>query len=77
MLACARPYISFGLSSNDCTHLYLQSIDKPLFAIQDNPPFSGLYLEHLELADGQHYSSDDRRNIGIIARIRPDPARTH
>ncbi len=73
VLACDRPYISFGLSSNDCTHMYLQSTDKPLFAIQDNPPSSGPYLEHLELADGHHYRSDDSRNIGIIARIRPDP----
>ncbi|MEU2032771.1 hypothetical protein [Nocardia amamiensis] len=73
VLACDRPYISFGLSSNDCTHMYLDSTDNPLFTIQDNPPSSGPYLEYLQLADGQHYSSDDSRNIGIIARIRPDP----
>ncbi len=73
VVACDRPYISFGLSSNDCTHLYLESSDEPLFAICDSPPAAGAYLEHLELVDGNHYSSDDHRNIGIIARVRPAP----
>ncbi len=73
VLACDRPYISFGLSSNDCTHMYLESTDNPLFAIQDNPTTGGPYLEHLELADGECYSSNDSRNIGIIARVRPTP----
>lgn len=71
--ACDRPYISFGLSSNDCTHMYLETTRDPLFTIQDNPPSAGEYLEHLELADGQRYRSDDSRNIGIIARVRPAP----
>ncbi|MGW4325971.1 hypothetical protein ACWEKR_08785 [Nocardia sp. NPDC004573] len=71
--ACDRPYISFGLSSNDCTHMYLESSSDPLFTIQDNPRSTWGYLEHLELADGQRYSSDDSRNIGIIARVRPAP----
>jgi hypothetical protein len=68
-----RPYISFGLSSNDCTHMYLESTSDPLFTIQDNTPSADGYLEHLELADGQRYTSDDSRNIGIIARVRPAP----
>lgn len=68
-----RPYISFGLSSNDCTHMYLESTSDPLFTIQDNTPSAAGYLEHLELADGQRYTSDDSRNIGIIARVRPAP----
>ncbi len=71
--ACDRPYISFGLSSNDCTHMYLETTRDPLFTIKDNPPAAGGYLEHLELADGNSYSSDDSRNIGIIARVRPAP----
>lgn len=71
--ACDRPYISFGLSSNDCTHMYLEATGDPLFAIQDNSSAVGGFLEHLELADGKRYSSDDSRNIGIIARVRPAP----
>ncbi|MEV0027897.1 hypothetical protein [Nocardia sp. NPDC050793] len=71
VLACDRPYISFGLSSNDCTHMYLESTNTPLFTIQDTAPSHGPYLEHLVLADGHRYSSDDSRNIGIIARVRP------
>ncbi len=73
VLACDRPYISFGLSSNDCTHMYLEATSDPLFTVRDNPPPGRGYLEHLELADGQCYSSDDSRNIGIIARVRPSP----
>lgn len=73
VLACDRPYISFGLSSNDCTHMYLESTGDPLFTIHNNPPPGRGYLEHLELADGQRYSSDDTRNVGIIARVRPAP----
>lgn len=69
---CNRPYISFGLSSNDCTHMYLQTPD-PLFTIQDDVE-SGAYLEFLELRDGTRYSSTDDTNIGIIARVKPTPA---
>ncbi|MGQ4619749.1 hypothetical protein [Nocardia sp. R7R-8] len=71
--ACDRPYISFGLSSNDCTHMYLETTRDPLFTIKDNPPSAGGYLEYLQLADGNSYNSDDNRNIGLIARVRPAP----
>jgi hypothetical protein len=70
---CDRPYISFGLSSNDCTHVYLASVERPLFTIRDSPAGNGPYLEHLELTDGSRYESSDDRNIGIIARVRPSP----
>ncbi|MGW4247972.1 hypothetical protein [Nocardia sp. NPDC004722] len=69
---CNRPFISFGLSSNDCTHMYLEDSRKPLFTIQDDPE-SGAYLEFLELQDGNRYSSTDDTNVGIIARVRPNP----
>ncbi|MEU7766922.1 hypothetical protein AB0B25_17570 [Nocardia sp. NPDC049190] len=70
---CDRPYISFGLSGNDCTHLYLASVAHPLFTIHVDPVEDGAYVEHLELTDGSRYDSNDSRNIGIIARVRPSP----
>ncbi|MFB8001533.1 hypothetical protein [Nocardia sp. NPDC056000] len=69
---CNRPFISFGLSSNDCTHMYLEDDTNRLFTIQDDPE-SGAYLEFLQLSDGTRYSSTDDTNIGIIARVRPNP----
>lgn len=69
---CDRPFISFGLSSNDCTHMYLANATNPLFTIKDDPQ-SGNYLEFLELRGGRRYSSTDDTNIGIVARVRPYP----
>ncbi|MCX4094843.1 hypothetical protein [Nocardia sp. alder85J] len=69
---CDRPYISFGLSSNDCTHMYLQTASNPLFTIEDDPK-KGTYLEYVELRDGTQYSSTDDTNMGLIARVRPNP----
>ncbi|UAK29880.1 hypothetical protein K8O92_17945 [Nocardia asteroides] len=64
-----RPYISFGLSGNDCTQLYPPTVEHPLFTIRD----SGDDSVHLELSDGSRYDSGDDRNLGIIARVRPCP----
>jgi hypothetical protein len=51
--------------------MYLEETGDPRFTIQDNPPSDGGCLEHLELADGQRYRSDD---IGlIITRVRSAP----
>ncbi|WP_406275657.1 hypothetical protein OH799_03585 [Nocardia sp. NBC_00881] len=72
---CDRPFISFGLSSNDCTHLYLETVERPLFTIRDSPAEDGSNSECLELTDGTRYVSSDNRNIGIIARVRPSPDR--
>jgi transcriptional regulator with XRE-family HTH domain len=71
---CDRSFVSFGLSSNDCTHMYLEQSASPLFAIKDdNDPESPLYLEYLELSDGRCFRSTDEVNIGIILRTHPDP----
>jgi hypothetical protein len=72
--ACDRAFISFGLSSNDCTHMYMQSTERPLFTLQDDSTGSQ-YLEFLRLADGREFRSTDSTNIGIVARVQPD--RTH
>ncbi|NUS44487.1 MAG: hypothetical protein HOQ24_12460 [Mycobacteriaceae bacterium] len=72
--ACDRAFISFGLSSNDCTHMYIRSTDEPLFTIKDDSAQTH-YLEYLELADGTTFRSTDETNVGIIARVQPD--RTH
>lgn len=70
---CDRSFISFGLTSNDCTHMYLQASQEPLFLVVDDDQ-SSLYLEYLRLVDGTEFrSTDDDANIGLVLRIRPDP----
>ncbi|MEV0538232.1 hypothetical protein [Nocardia salmonicida] len=71
--ACDRPYISFGLSSNDCTHMYLEIVETPLFALRDSGDTDRPYREELVLTDGRVFTSDDACNFGIIARVRPYP----
>jgi hypothetical protein len=68
-----RPYISFGLSGNVCTRMYLESVECPLFTVRANPAGDGPYPEHLELTDGSRYGASGDRNIGIVARVRPSP----
>ncbi|WP_157172327.1 hypothetical protein [Nocardia pneumoniae] len=68
-----RPYISFGLSGNDCTHLYLETVERPLFTIRNTAGADGSRSVHLRLSDGSEYDSNDDRNIGVIARVRPSP----
>ncbi len=65
----ARSIISFGLSSNDCTHMYLETADSPLFAIVPD----GLGSEFLRLADGSEYRSTAGEQFGIVVRARPFP----
>ncbi|MGH8884180.1 MAG: helix-turn-helix transcriptional regulator [Egibacteraceae bacterium] len=65
---CDCSFFSFGLSSNDCTHMYLETADHPLFEII--PDEHG--LEYLELADGSEFHSTSREIYGIVARIHPD-----
>ncbi|MFX0578980.1 hypothetical protein [Nocardia nepalensis] len=68
-----RPYISFGLTSNDCTRMYLESVERPLFTLNDRGAEGGSRLEQLELRDGSRYDSSEDHNIGVIARVRPSP----
>ncbi|MEV0363742.1 hypothetical protein [Nocardia fusca] len=68
-----RPYISFGLTGNDCTRRYLDSVECPLFSIRDSHAGNSLYPERLDLSDGSSYESSRDRNIGIIVRVRPSP----
>lgn len=68
---CDRSFISFGLSSNDCTHMYLRQAREPLFTINDNNNASE-YLEYIRTKDGKAFQSDSSSNIGIVMRTRPD-----
>ncbi len=68
-----RPFISFGLSGNDCTRLYPRTVERPLFTIRDSGAEGDYAPVYLELADGSRYDSGDDRNIGVIARVRPCP----
>lgn len=70
--ACDRSYISFGLSSNDCTHMYLTRNPKPMFSIKDDDE-SESYLEYIATGDAREFRSTDDMNIGMIMRTRPDP----
>ncbi|MGK8556396.1 hypothetical protein [Nocardia gipuzkoensis] len=68
-----RPFFSFGLSGNGCTHLYLETVARPLFTIRDSTASDGSRSMRLRLSDGSEYDSNDDRNIGVIARVRPSP----
>ncbi len=65
-----RSFLSFGLSSNDCTHLYLEIDPAPLFEIvPDGSGSEYLVATH----DGAEFRSDDRAQVGIVARYSPEP----
>jgi hypothetical protein len=66
-----RPYISFGLTCNDCTRMYLDSVERPLFTLNGNGSDGGSHVEQLELTDGSRFDSSTDHNIGVIARVRP------
>jgi hypothetical protein len=68
-----RPYISFGLTCNDCTRMYLESVDRPLFTLNGSGAEGGSHLEQLELTDGSRFGSSGDHSIGVIARVRPSP----
>jgi hypothetical protein len=65
---CNRSFISFGLSSNDCTHLYINEAPRPLFEIVED----GEGSEFVRLRNGKEYRSDARRQYGLILRHAPD-----
>ncbi|MCT9929134.1 hypothetical protein N5079_02745 [Planotetraspora sp. A-T 1434] len=67
--ACNRSFISFGLSSNDCTHLYVHEDPRPLFEIVDDESGS----EFIRLRTGKEYASTAKRQYGIILRYSPSP----
>jgi hypothetical protein len=66
---CDRSFISFGLSSNDCTHLYTHEHSKPLFTIVDDERGS----EFLRLSNGKDYHSTGEHQYGVILRYSPNP----
>jgi hypothetical protein len=66
---CDRSFISLGLTSSDCTHLYLNECRRALFAVVED----GKGSEYLRLANGNEYRSTSNRQYGIILRYAPDP----
>ena len=78
---CPRTMISFGLSSNDCTHLYLKQVSKPLISLPEDG-FGSEYLRVLQ-PDGRwkDFRSTQEYNYGIILRCTPNgedhPERKH
>lgn len=65
----ARSFVSFGLSSNDCTHVYLETVDNPLFQIVPD----GQGSEYLVLVDGYECKSTEDTQYGFVTRVRPYP----
>ena len=64
-----RSFMSFGLSSNDCTHLYLDVDRNPLFSIVPD----GAGSEFLRIdCDGSEFRSSDSVQYGLIVRYSPD-----
>lgn len=64
-----RSFISFGLSSNDCTHLYLEVDPDPLFTIVDDNAGS----EFLKVGpDGQEFRSTPDVQYGLLVRYKPE-----
>lgn len=66
---CDCSFISVGLSSNDCTHLYLSTAERPLFELVPDPHDS----EFVRLPDGSEFKSDPDRQMGLILRHTPEP----
>ena len=64
---CDSSFISFGLSSNDCTHLYLDESDDPLFEIVED----GSGSEYLRMSSGREYVSTTDKQFGLILRHTP------
>lgn len=66
---CDCSFISVGLSSNDCTHLYLSTAETPLFQIVPD----GNGSEFVRLPNGSEFKSSDDRQMGLILRHTPEP----
>lgn len=71
-------FISFGLSSNDCTHMYMESCGENLFDIVEDEAGSE-FLQMIKYnEDGsiirKDYKSDfEKYNYGLIIRFHPNP----
>ncbi|MGW9025642.1 hypothetical protein ACWGQ5_15780 [Streptomyces sp. NPDC055722] len=66
---CNRSFISFGLSSNDCTHLYTHEAARPLFSIVED----GQGSEYLRMVNGKEYKTTALKQYGLIVRHTPSP----
>jgi hypothetical protein len=66
---CDCSFVSFGLSSSDCTHLYIHEHSRPLFTIVED----GSGSEFITLRNGHEYHSTSVRQFGIILRYSPSP----
>lgn len=66
---CDCSFVSFGLSSNDCTHLYIYEHANPLFKLVED----GQGSEYITLRNGSEYRSTENRQFGIILRYSPSP----
>lgn len=64
-------FISIGLSSNDCTHLYLEIDQHPIFEIvPDDDGSEYLRMPH----DGAEFRSNQQRQYGLLVRYSPATA---
>ena len=66
--------VSFGLTSNSVTDLYLSIDDKPLFTLKDDTRHAENQAQNPEIIVGREaYGKDAQHQHGIILRFRPNP----
>lgn len=68
-----RSFVSFGLSSNDCTHMYLQRDSKPFFELVPDEKGSEFLRIIDELGKPQDFASSQTTYFGLIVKYHPDP----
>ncbi|MEV0110116.1 hypothetical protein AB0H42_27785 [Nocardia sp. NPDC050799] len=68
-----RPFISFGLGGNDYIRRYAEIAERPLFTVDDGATNGSFYPRRVELSDGRRFDAHDVVDVGIIARVRPNP----
>ncbi|MFI2231751.1 hypothetical protein [Nocardia testacea] len=68
-----RPFISFGLSGNECVRRYAETVERPLFTVAGSGNTGGFHPQRVELRDGRRFDAHGVADIGIIARVRPSP----
>jgi hypothetical protein len=68
-------FISFGFTSNDCTHMYLDQSKKPWFRIniEKNILKSITILDNGNEHTYDYFSNSDKHNYGLILKYKPSP----
>jgi hypothetical protein len=75
VLNTTASFLSFGFSSNDLTHLFLENCEHPPFVIRSESDATVRFKEYIDvlLEDGsmQTFRSAQDQQIGVIAKFKP------